>query len=203
MRFSLLGCLVMTATSAFSSTLTMNLNVDNAFDVYISTSDAVLGTLVGSGTNWPTTYSFNAVLTPAVTNYIHIVAVNSGGPGGFLGDFSISDNLFQFVNTTQSLVTNNVDWNFSTTGFGGPYVSPADEAPNGGGPWGNIAGVNAGARWIWDPANCGDCTVYFQTAITANAGSATPEPTTPLLLAGGIAVLWRMARRKKTANPVL
>jgi len=193
----------MTATSAFSSTLTMNLNVDNAFDVYISTSDAVLGTLVGSGTNWPTTNTFSTVLTPAVTNYIHIVAVNSGGPGGFLGDFSISDNLFQFVNSTQSLLTNAAEWNFSDTGFGGAYTSSVGEGPNGVGPWGNISGVNSNAEWIWDPANCGSCTVYFQTAITPNAVSATPEPTTPLLLAGGIAVLWRKARRKKAANSVL
>jgi hypothetical protein len=161
-----------------------------------------LGTLVGSGTNWPTTYSFNTVLTPGVTNYLHVVAVNSGGPGGFLGDFSISDNLFQFINGTQNLVTNTPDWNFSTTGFGGPYGSSMDEGANGVGPWGTISGVNANARWVWDPANCGSCTVYFQTAITSVGGSATPEPATPILLAGGIAMFWRMTRRKKTANPL-
>ena len=182
----------------------MNLNVDNSFDVYVSTSDAVLGTFVGNGTNWPTTYNFNTVLTPSVTNYLHIVAVNSGGPGGFLGQFSLSDNLFQFANATQNLLTNTTDWNFSTTGFGGPYVSSVDEGANGVGPWNAVAGVNANARWIWDPANCGNCTVYFHTAITRTAVTgATPEPGTSILLAGGLALLWRRLARRKNTPPAV
>ena len=49
------------------------------------------------------------------------------------------------------------------------------------------------------PGNCTNCTVYFETAITPNA--ATPEPTTPLLIAGGVALLLGI-RRKKRSNIV-
>ena len=183
------------ASIASGATLTVNMNVDNVFDLYLSTSDAVLGTAVGTGNNWPVTYTFTPLLTPGVTNYIHIVAVDQGLPAGFLGDFSVDDPLFQFVNGTQSLVTNTT-WSFNTTGFGNPYSTPADEGANGVGPWGTRTGVSGGAHWIWDPRNAS--TVYFSTPITyTGASTDTPEPAAVSLLVGGLA-LCLMRRRKSS-----
>jgi len=199
MKIGLLGCLALTVSSAFGSTLSMNTTVDNGFSIYISTSSSVLGTLVGTGNDWQTTYSFSTALTPGVTNYLQVVANNIDGPGAFLGDFSLDDTNFHFVNNTQTLLTNNVDWFFSTTAIGGPYTVANDQGANGVGPWGTRPGIDSNAHWIGDPGNCTNCTVYFETAITPNA--ATPEPTTPLLIAGGVALLLGI-RRKKRSNIV-
>jgi PEP-CTERM motif len=169
--------------------------------LYISTSDAVLGTLVGTGNNWQVTYSLNATLTPGVTNYLHIVATDSGAPAGFLGEFALSDNSFQFANGTQNLLTSTADWNVSTTGFGGSYATGIDLGANGVGPWGTRPNIDANAHWIWEPVACGSCTVFFETAITSNV-SATPEPGTPVLLAAGLALLWRRRARKSGSNAI-
>src|ERR1035437_10674987 len=118
------------ASVANASMLTAHINVDNVFNLYVSISDSALGTLVGTGTDWAVTETLAQSLTPGVTNDIHLVADNQGGPGGFLGDFSVSDTSFQFVNGTQSLLTN-TGWDFNTTGFGTSYGNPVDEGANG------------------------------------------------------------------------
>src|SRR5258707_349646 len=139
------------ASIASAGTLSSSLTVDNAFDLYISTSDAILGTLVGSGNDWTTTYGYSTGLANG-TNYIHVVAINQGGQGGFIGDFSLNDAAFQFVDGTQHLLTSVTDnWGFNTTGFGNPYVTPLDEGANGVGPWGTRPGISGSARWLWDP----------------------------------------------------
>jgi hypothetical protein len=37
------------------------MTVDNFFSAYISTSDAVQGTLIGSGANWQVTFNFSSL----------------------------------------------------------------------------------------------------------------------------------------------
>jgi hypothetical protein len=49
-------------------------------------------------------------LTPGVTNYLHIEAINYGVVGGFIGDFTLSDTGFQFANGSQTLVTETTHW---------------------------------------------------------------------------------------------
>ena len=57
--------------------VTANIKVDDAFTFYISTSDTVVGTLIGTGNNYGATFNFpNLSLTPNVTNYLHIMAYN-------------------------------------------------------------------------------------------------------------------------------
>lgn len=96
--------------AASATTLGITTNVDNVFSIYVSTNDATLGTLVGSGNVWQNTYTFNTALTAGTTNFIHVVATNQGGPGGFLGAFTLSDSDFVFANGTQNLLTNTTDW---------------------------------------------------------------------------------------------
>src|SRR5437764_6067297 len=99
------------APDAQATTLSGNMTVDNFFFAFISTSDATLGTQVASGNNWPTTVGIPATtLTPGVTNYLHIEAINQTGPAMFIGDFSLSDTGFTFANGTQSLSTDTTDW---------------------------------------------------------------------------------------------
>ena len=189
--------LLMAACCLSATTLSVNMTVDDAFNTYISTSDAVLGTLIGSGTSWPTTVTFSSLLTPGVTNYIHVVAVDYIAPAMFIGDFSLSDTGFIFANGTQLLVTDTANWGASSSGFGGAYSTPSDLGPQGTLPWGTFAGINSGARFIWsENPTCGDCTRYFSAAITPTAAAGVPEPTTFALFIAGLAlVVLRQTRR--------
>src|ERR1035441_1785736 len=59
------------STSAGAATLNLSVTADNAFSVYLSTNNSVLGTLVGSNLygpagQWETSFSY----TPALTNPI-------------------------------------------------------------------------------------------------------------------------------------
>ena len=181
--------LCMSASAQAATTVGAHLNVDNAFELYVSTSDSVLGTLIGSGTSWPTTYSFSSGLTSGVTNYIHVVAHDFGAPAAFLGEFSLSNAGFSFANGTQLLLTNTSDWKQSNSGFGSGYFAPVSYGFNGVSPWGLRSGVNSGAQWL---AFNGNSTSYFSTAVTA----AVPEPETCVLMLAGLGLVTLVARRK-------
>lgn len=197
MNIRTLLCAAALASCASATNLSTNMTVDNGFTIYISTSDSVLGTQFGTGSDWQTTYNFSTALTPGVTNYIHVVATNAGGPAGFIGDFSLDDALFQFSNGTQSLFTNSADWgSVPDPGFGGPYTPPVEEGPNGVSPWGTRPNISADAQWIWDPTNCVTCD--FSTAITPlDTGGAAPEPSTIGMLGAGAALIFASRRNRK------
>jgi MSHA biogenesis protein MshQ len=182
------------ATFAFSggaqaTTVSTDMTVDNLFNFFISTNDTVPGALVGTGNNWPVTYSFTGLLTPGVTNYLHVQAINQGGPGGFIGDYTLSDGAFKFSNGTQSLLTETADWRMSMSGFGSGYVTPTDEGANGVSPWGVRPGINANAHWIWANSTCDSCTLYFSSTITPTI----PEPETYAMIVAGLGFMgfWR------------
>jgi hypothetical protein len=187
-------------TSAGATTLSGNLTADNLFDAYISTDDSVLGTLITSGNNWPTTVSFSGQgLTSGVTNYLHIVATDQGKPDMFIGSFSLSDSLFKFANGTQSLVTNATNWRSDTGGgaWFAPTGTPVDIGPNGTSPWGSFA-LMAGADFIWaagDPTQS-----FFSTTITSVA--ATPIPAALPFFLSALGGLGLLAHKKRRATSV-
>ena len=174
------------------------MTADNAFFAYISTNDSVLGTLVASENNWGGTASFsNFALTPGVTYYLHVEAINYGGAAGFIGQFDLSGTGFQFANGTQDLLTDTTDWrgiynNGSGAVTAQPWVEPtggvASLGANGIGPWGTRPGISGNADWIW-PSDadsmpggglCGNCTVDFSTPIETVSGA--PEPPSMWLM---------------------
>ena len=188
---------------AQATTLSGNLTADNAFYAFISTNDAVLGTLVESGNSWPTTYSFSgSALTPGVTNYLQIEAINGGGPGGFIGTFTLSDASFHFGNSGQTISTDTVNWTGIYNDAFGDYGSPSVQpwvTPTGGVAqmtygWGTPGGIDPGALWIWSSDSssggtaCGVCTVDLSTPIIPEV-AATPLPSTWSMLLLGFAGL--------------
>ena len=163
------------AGSAQATTLSLSLTADNAFSAYLSTSDSTLGTLIGSGGDWTSTFNFSQPLagTPL---FLHVVAANGGGPDGFIGSFSLSDASYHFSTGGEALDTDTADWKADP--FGGTWAAPAgtpiSEGLNGVGPWGPRAGINGTAAWIWTSPD--NATVEFSTQLTGPGSGSVPEP---------------------------
>ena len=205
-----------TAAGPVTADLTGNLTADNAFYAYVSTNNAVLGTLVVSGNSWPDSFSLASSLTPGVTNYLQIEAINYGGPGGFIGSFSLNNNQFQFANGGQTLSTDTTNWlaiyNNSNSdpnaqqAWVTPTVLPELETY----PWGTPSPISPSAQWIWASGasgsdGCqlngggGNCTVDLSTAISS---TATPLPAGLPLFASGLGVLGLLMRGRKRKSTI-
>lgn len=189
---------LLSTQSAHATTVTALLNVDNAYNISISTDDSVAGTSFGSGANWVATYSHSTSLTDGVTNYLHIRAVDQGGIAGMLASFSLSDTDFAFANGTQSLLSGEAGLQVSTSGWSG-YGATTDLGHNGIGPWGTRSGNSAQARWVWSSDAHNDNLVYFSAAINyvAQDMSAVPVPASLPLIVGGLALLGGLSTRRK------
>jgi hypothetical protein len=204
----------LTASQAQATTLSGDLTVDNAFFAYLSTSPSTLGTPLTSGNSWPTTFSFTSGNLANETYYLNIEAINYGGPGAFIGTFTLSDTGFEFANGSQTLSTDTADWLgiFNSTNSAvspQPWLMPTggvySEGANGVGPWGTASQISASAVWIWpndvlsangcQNLNGGFCTVDFSTPIFST--SATPLPAALPLFAGGLGLMGLISRRRK------
>jgi len=190
-----LAALTMVLAGAAGATLvTAHLTVDNGFDLYVSTDDTTAGTAIGSGNSWPTTYTFTFALQPGVTHYLHIYGVNWGGPGSFIGDFSLSDAAFEFANGGQYLLSDAANWQVSTAGFGTGYQTPSVWGTNGSAPWNFRSGIDAAAVWIWTD-NYEGTLAYISTPVYY-----VPEPATLGLFALGGLLLRRKRRDLQIIN---
>ncbi len=172
---------------------------DNGLFAYISTDNSTRGTLVAQTNNWTQTASFsNAVLTPGVTNYLHIEMIDYGGVGGLIGTYTLTGGA-TFANGLQTLSTNTTDWKSivesSTSGAYAqqPWLTPTNtpdtEGLNGVGPWGLRTNILSTAPWINDPAtnggassgqggalNGGYYTVDFSVAMNITYAGNGPDP---------------------------
>jgi hypothetical protein len=149
--------------------LTASLTVDNAFELYVSTNDNVLGTLVTSGGDWSTTYTGGAILTTGVVNYIHVRAVGQGGTDAFIGEFNLLNTNFVFANGTSTLLTSPTNWQVSLMGFGSNYEPPSSDGFNGVGTWGYRTGISSDAQWLDFPSGS---VAYFSASIAPGVGFA-------------------------------
>jgi len=188
-------------------------NADNWYDMYISTDDSQLGTLVGSSDrgvfDWATSEdigNWGITLTPGVTNYLHIVAWDDNyNIAGVLGDLHLNNSNYVFSNGTTSLLTNTEDWTVRLGSFAestativnsGGYTNGSTDSP-----WyeflgSSIANISGDAQMIWTNEN-GErdlgATRYFSTSI-----NTVPEPvSTALFLLGSATLAVRRLRGKK------
>lgn len=213
------------ASSADAATLTGTLTADNAFQLYISSSDSTLGTAIATatGTNWRAPVTFSTDLG-AGTWYLHIVAQNyasdgdstttpgsDGNPNAILGQFTLTGAVFG--NGTATLLTStDAVWRAQTVGAtvnpltgwttpSGSTVAQAADAHNGGsniwtGANGTIPGISTNAEWVWATGdNTGQA--FFSATI-----SAVPEPSTWAMMVLGFAGLGFMAYRRKQTSVV-
>ena len=201
-----------------ANVLTSYVNIDNMFIEYLSPSaTSLVGAtivqeqIISQGSiipGWGETYINTATISGS-TQYLIIQAINVGGPGGFLGDFSLSGTSYQFSNGTQSLLTGDSAWSVSTNGINGVYTVATNEGVNGVSPWGTRSGVNSQAQWISDTGlgqfgNGGYGTEYFETQIISTSAviasaSAVPEPTSIALLTMSLLGFTASRRKNKQA----
>ncbi len=175
-----LSSLALSGRANAAVVLTSSMTVDNGFSLYISSSANTLGTLILSGGNWAVDYTTPYSLTANGTYYLHIDANNTGGPGGFLGQFNLSGTGATFSNGGTQLLTDTTNWQVSQTTFSSyaPYT-PTSWGANGVSPWGAISGISTSSLWIWDSNSSYMATdLYFSSSFTV----AVPEPALPLQL---------------------
>jgi hypothetical protein len=177
------GLCSLLAAPAAATTLTCTITADDDFMFYVSTDDNVPGTFLGQGTgtdvppSWQTSCTFVFDLTPGVTNYLHVRAWDVHGvKAGFLGEFSLSDPNFHFLNGTQHLVTDPAFWKISDSNFGVAYTTPDSYGLNN---WDTdpyyqrISGIVGDAQWIWTNHGNDFATRFLSSAVVP---IGAPEP---------------------------
>ncbi len=198
------GLMVAGALGTASATLlTTEINMDNGYEIFISTSDSVQGTSFGSLNNWYATSNKSTTLSAGTDYYLHVYGYDQGVIAGFLGEFSLSGTDHIFSNSTTSLLTNLTDWKGNNTGWGNAYLSSlTDLGENGASPWGlgYTSAIPTAAHWVWAGGavpGIGDYKQYAYFSTKISATSPIPEPATMLLFGTGIAGLASLARRRK------
>ncbi|MEO0486851.1 MAG: VPLPA-CTERM sorting domain-containing protein [Pseudomonadota bacterium] len=184
------------STQASATTLTTFLNVDNDFEVYLSTSDTVQGTSFGTDSdgNWGTGQTNTTTLADGTDYFLHIRAIDFDTLAMLIGTFTLSDTDFSFANGGQTLASGDAALLGSTTGWGS-YSPTTDLGANGSGPWGFRSGHDGAARYVWAGSNTAGGERYFTAAISYDA-APVPLPAGGVLLGGALATL-AFARRKR------
>jgi hypothetical protein len=205
------------AQSAHADTvLSGTTTADNAFFAFVSTNPAVLGTSIGSGNNWPSSFAVSSSTLGPGTYYLQIEAINYGGPAGFSGVFNLNGNGV-FGNGTQTLTTDPSDLAYWLGGYNSanssvavqPWVVPVGSVLQATSyPWGNVAGT---PNWIWPSDSssspggasgpCDSCTVDFMAQFSVpGLQGGVPEPATwAMMLLGFCGIAFQMRRRRNTA----
>jgi len=122
--------------------LTINLSVDNEFEIYSDPPNA-LGAPFGSGNLWSTTYSF----TTETEKYLTIRAENCG-------TFNSNSNPMGILLSTSEGLVSDINWRC----IGEKYAdrTPFEDWPqalmvgtHGIAPWNNRPNITSTAQWIW------------------------------------------------------
>ena len=167
------------------ATLTAFATADNAFQMSISTDPTLQGDIFLTGNNWAATFSGTYDFAAPGTYYIQVSAQDFGDPASFIADLTVNNGSL-FSNGSDRLVTNQVDWVVSITGFGVATMAPLSFGADGVGPWGDRANIGNDALNIWHTPSADQ--VYFTALVRV-----VPTPGALALL--GVASL--VARRRR------
>jgi hypothetical protein len=212
--------------SANAAVLTLNMTADNEFAVYLSTNDAVLGSQIGTGGNWPQTFTFSTALNPGSDYFIHVIGTNwtsangfpygppgdPSNPDAFIGTFSIAGGGFKFSNGQTTLSTDTTNWSaipaLNNSSWTLPITPAQAFAFNGSGIWGSYNGsqsnIDAAAQWIWSNPDNGLYADFSTHIFAADAIAApVPEASTWAMMLLGFAGVGFLAYRRKSSHVML
>ena len=210
------------ASAHASSMLDLNVTADNQFSIYLSNDNSVLGTLIGSGNTWQSSYNFSVALLPG-NNYIQVIGTNwtpenglwsspgtpngtGDNPNAFLGSFNIVGSGYVFANSTTTMSTNPTDWS------GIPVTSATWVLPTGptqsfglnggsniwasvlGGP---VLGISTSADWIWSLPDNAQYADLSAEIFNTSESRAAPLPAALPLFATGLGLMGLLGWRRK------
>jgi hypothetical protein len=162
--------------AANASTLTSTIQMDNGYEIFISTSDLSAGDSFGAHNDWYTAYTDSTTLLAGTDYYLHVYGYDQGGYAGFLGYFTLTGTDHVFSNGNSTFTTNTTDWKGNNTGWGSSYLDSLTDLG-----W-------RGEHWIWAGDVQSDDYAYFSTKISSTSGTnPVPEPATMLLFGSGLA----------------
>lgn len=189
-------CLVAMISSVGATTLTSRVSIDNGYVAYLSTDASIQGTQFAAHNDWYTVYTDTIFLDAGIDYFLHIYAYDQGGIAGFIGEFFLDGSGHVFQNDSDKLLTNITDWSGNNEGWGSAMTTLTDLGANGVSPWGSRTGsIDSSARWVWAGDAYNNDVAYFSTKISAV--NVVPEPSSALLLAGGLAGLALYLRNRK------
>jgi len=187
-------------------TVRVQATCDNDYDMYLSDSPTVQGTLIRDGNNnWQAAETFDFEVPTGTTMYLHVLGINADPPqwGGFIADLDILEHPAYIFSETgsQRLFTDPTRWVMSTDGWGVNTSQAVSLGTYGVGPWsGNVnPDFLPDVHWLWDARAGGAAGQLYLTAPITVPALIIPEPSTFLiwsLLAGlGIGAGWRRRKR--------
>lgn len=187
-----------------STLLASTFTADNVFEEYISSSaNSISGSSILSGSNWSATYSSLSSLNAITVSYLILKITNQGGPGAALGTFTLSDNSYSFGNGGNKISTGDSGWSMHVDSLSNPATPIINQGANGIHPWGNHAGIDPNAQWVWyynsintnGAGAWGDdrSTVYLVTSITP---ATVPVPSAVWLMASAFLGFLGLKRKK-------
>ncbi len=148
-----------------ATSLTATVWADEAYEVYLSHSDRVAGTLFlqgAGGKEGPQTGSVE--LADAELQYLHVLVNDDlADPSALIGSFSTSDIGFVFPNLFQSISTDSTYWKASLQTWESNLEFLTETGVNGADPFGQKAGIDPDANFLWSEGGPG--VRYFTLAL--------------------------------------
>ncbi|MCB1123872.1 MAG: hypothetical protein KJT03_20120, partial [Verrucomicrobiae bacterium] len=148
-----------------ATNVTATVWADEAYEVYVSHSDSVAGTLFLEGTGGgegPQTGS--SELAPGELQYLHILVKDDlADPSALIGSFTLDDFGFVFPNLFNAISTDLTYWKASRQTWESKLEFLTESGVNGAAPFGQKAGIDAAANYLWSEGGPG--VRYFTLAL--------------------------------------